>query len=155
MTPTLHSAEAVAAEIVRRLTLKTVAQGAETNLGKTVYAGRRHVDESMLPCATIIEGADVIGKVRTQIEYEVTQQYMLFAYLECDPAHPNNVAHAAIRDMKRAMFVTNGVADSRWGGLVPNVEYRGRDIGPRADGAAFVVAGIEIAVTYVERLGAL
>lgn len=148
----LHRAEDVAAEIKARIATRTVALGAETNLGATIFQGRRHVDDSMPPCVTIIEAEDTPGRVNVRDEYEVQQRYVLFAYVPCDPSNPNVAAHAAIRDMKRALFTTAGKSDVRWGGKIRSIEYIGRDIGPRADGAAFVVAAVEIVVTYVERL---
>jgi hypothetical protein len=145
----LHRAEDIAAEIKRRVALCTVAQGAETDLGTRVFQGRRAVDDSMPPCATIIEADDTPARGRVRDEYEISQRYIVFAYVPCAPDNPNIAAHAAIRDLKRAMFAGG---DFRFGGLVKIVEYVGRDIGPRADGAAFVVAAIELVVTYVERL---
>lgn len=149
----LHTAEAVAAEVKARVERCTVAQGAETDLAQTVWEGRRRISDDMIPCVSIIEGEDrPDSKMRT--EYEVGQHFVTFAYVPCDPAHPNRAAHAAIRDLKRAFFLTDGKADVTWGGKVRKVEYLGRDIGPRADGAAFVLASVEILVTFVERLHA-
>jgi hypothetical protein len=80
------------------------------------------------------------------------QEYILFAYVPCDPRNPNDAAHAAIRDMKRAIFRTAGAADTRLGGKVHRVRYLGRDIGPRADGAGVVLAAIEVEGQYAEDL---
>lgn len=145
-------AEDIGTEIQARLETRTIAQGAETNLGVKVYRGRRHVDDTMIPCAVIIEGDDLParGNVRTSVQLD--QRYVLFAYVPCDPDHPNDAAHAAIRDMKRALFSTAGAPDVKLGGKVRELEYLGRDIGPRADGAAFVLAAIEVGVEYVENL---
>lgn len=154
MTPSLHSAEAVAAEIKARLQTLTVAQGAETDIGTDVHMGRTKIDDSMIPCTVVIEADDQPARGRVGTQYEVTQRYVLFAYLTCDPMNPNEAAHAAIRDMKRAVFLTNGKDDVTMGGKVREVRYLGRDIGPRADGAAFVVAAMEITAEYVERLAA-
>lgn len=152
MSTSLHSAEAVGTELSARMATRTVAQGAETNLGATVYRGRRYVDDSMIPCCVVIEGDDAPARVSVGTRYNLDQRYVLFAYVPCDPNHPNDAAHAAIRDMKRAVFSTDGQPDVKLGGKVKEVEYLGRDIGPRADGASFVLAAIEVGVTYVENV---
>lgn len=150
----LHRAEDIAAEIKARVLRCTIAQGAETNLGATVFQGRRHVDDGMIPCATIIEAEDTPARGRLRDEYEIAQRYILFAYVPCSPNDPNVAAHAAIRDLKRCLFLTDGKSDGRLGGKVKLIEYVGRDIGPRADGAAFVVAAVEVVVSYAEILSA-
>ena len=150
----LHRAEDVAAEVRTRLARCTVAQGAETDIGATVYQGRRRIDEDMIPCVTVIEGPDTPDRTRVRDTYEIAQQYVIFAYVACDPNNPNVAAHAAIRDIKRSLFTTDGKGDGRFGGAVMGVDYLGRDIGPRADGAAFVVAAVEISVNYSEQLSA-
>jgi hypothetical protein len=149
----LHSGEAVGALIKQRLETRTIAQGAETDLGATVYLGRRHVDDTMIPCTTLIEGPDEPGRGHVVDEYEVAQKYIVFAYVPCDANAPNTAAHAAIRDIKRALFRTAaGGPDKNLGGQVRALRYLGRDIGPRADGAAFVVVGVEVEATYVEKM---
>lgn len=153
MSTLLQKAEDIGDEIAARLAKCTIALEAETDLGVKVYRGRRHVDDSMIPCSVVIEGDDVVERsnnVRT--DYRLTQRYVLFAYVKCDPNDPNIAAHAALRDMKRAIFNTDGKPDVRWGGRVRDVEYLGRDIGPRADGAAFVLAAIEIGIEYAENV---
>ncbi len=147
-----HSAEGVAAEIRTRILRCTIAQGAESDLGSVVYQGRRRVDDDMIPCASIIEADDVPARGRVRDEYEIAQRYVVFAYVPCDPDNPNTAAHAAIRDMKRALFSTDGKANVTMGGKVRRLHYLGRDIGPRADGAKFVVAAIEVQAEYVECL---
>lgn len=158
MNPILTSAEAVAAEILARLGVISVANGYETNLGAKVFAGRRSVDPSMLPCATLIEADDEIldiTNLRLGIpQVEIKQHYVMYAYLECDPDHPNATAHKAIRDFKKAIFNTDGKPDASFGRKVREVRYLGRDISPRADGSATVVAAIEITVQFVESLSA-
>lgn len=148
----LHRAEDIAAAIKTRLLARTVALGAETNLGRVVFQGRRHISDDMIPCATLIEGTDTPAQGRLRTEYELAQHYVIFAYVPCDPANPNIAAHAAIRDIKRALFTSAGKADAQMGGQVKLIEYAGRDIGPRADGAAYVVAAVDVVVHYVEML---
>jgi hypothetical protein len=145
-------AEDIGTDLGARLAACTVALGAETNLGAKVYRGRRHVDDTMIPCSVVIEGDDVPGRSNVRTDVQLSQRYVLFAYVPCDPDNPNDAAHAAIRDMKRALFNTAGQPDNKLGGKVREIEYLGRDIGPRSDGAAFVLAAIEVGVEYVENL---
>lgn len=155
MTTLLQSAEDVAAEIVARLGTITIAQGAETDCGLVVFQGRRDVSEEMIPCSVVIEAEDTPDASRPGTLIDLAQRYVLFAYVPCDPLNPNLAAHKALRDLKRAIFRTPGEPERawpRWGGKVRKVMYLGRDIGPRSDGAAFVLATIEISVEYVEDL---
>lgn len=148
----LHSAEAIAAEIKSRVDLIRIANGYETDIGVSVYQGLRRIDDEMIPCTVVIEGNDDPGPQQVNGDMQLGQKYVLFAYLPCDALHPNVAAHAAIRDLKRAVFITNGKPDRRWDRKVTEVTYLGRDIGPRTDGASFVLAAIEIEVKYVESL---
>lgn len=151
---TIRTAEDLAAEVKRRVALCTVAQGAETNLGAAVSEGRRQVSEDMIPCSTIIEAPDAPKWSQTGVLYETSQRFVVYAWVTCAAAHPNVAARAAIRDLKRALFTTAGRADPTWGRRVRLVQYLGKDIGPRADGASFVVAAIEFEVEFVEDLSA-
>lgn len=147
------NAEQIAIEIANRLATRTVAQGAETDLGAKVFRGRVRIHDDMIPCSVIIEGDDVVARERgVGPTVKIEQRYVLMAYVPCDPDNPNDAAHKAIRDLKKAMFVTGGKPDATWGRKVKEVAYLGRDIGPRADGAAFVLAIIEIAVEFPESL---
>jgi len=152
MSASLHTAEDIGTELSTRLAACTVALGAETDLGTRVYRGRRRIDDTMIPCAVVIEGDDVPDRGNVKTAYKLDQRYVLYAYVPCDPDNPNDAAHAAIRDLKRAVFNTGGAADPKLGGLVRDCVYLGRDIGPRADGASFVLAAIEIGVEYVENV---
>lgn len=153
---TLHSAEDVGLEISTRLRACLVSLGAETDLGMSVLRGRRVIDDDQIPCVAIIEGQDDVeeNEASREARAKIKQDYVLLAYIPCDPVNPNDAAHKALRDMKRAMFRTGVKADRTLGGKVTRVRYRGRDIGPRGDGAAFVVAALEINVEFVEDLSA-
>lgn len=149
----LHIAQAIGDEIRTRVAACTVAQGAETDLGATVFRGRRAVSDDMIPCVSIIEGDDHPSRERGPgVTAKLDQRYVLYAYVRCDANDPNVAAHAAIRDLKRAIFTTGGKPDQRLGGKVMRCDYLGRDIGPRGDGANFVLAVIEISVQYAEDL---
>lgn len=151
MTSLFFNAEGISAEAKRRLEMCTVAQGAETDLGAAVYQGRRTISDDMIPCSVILEGPDRVLELNG-LQCDLEQQYLLYAYVPCDPKHPNVAAHAALRDIKRAMFKTDGKPDWNWGRRVKRVKYEGKDIGPRTDGAAFVLVVVDLAVEYVETL---
>lgn len=150
MTP-ISTASGVAAEIFRRMEGIRIANGCETDIGRKVYRGKRKVDEDKVGdgCSVLIEGdddpQDRSGRKPT---IKNAQRYVLGAYVPCDADHPNDAAHAVLRDLKRAIF---GGAEN-FDGRVFYVSYRGRDIGPRADGVNIVFALIEIDVQFVEDL---
>ena len=152
MTELLKRAEDVAAEIVARLSRCTIALGAETDIGLKVHQGLKRIDDTMIPCAVLIEGDDVPENDRVGTQANLEQQYVVFGYLACDPKDPNVAAHKALRDLKRAIFTTDGKPDRRFGRRVLDVRYLGRDIGARTDGAGFVLAAVEFSVSYVEDL---
>lgn len=149
----LHTIAEVGAEIETRLLTLTVAQGAETNMATRFYRGRRVVSDDLVPCTVLIEAEDTPSDQRAPLTtIETTQRYAVLAYVPCDPANPNDAAHAAIRDIKRAIWRTANKPDVRLGGFVRRVKYAGKDIGPRADGEAFVVAVVEFDVEFAEDL---
>ena len=150
----LQTGEALAAEVLRRVALCTVAQGAETDLGAQVFEGRRKVEPDMMPCTSVIEADDTPSHSGGATRIENTQRFVIYAYLPCDPAHPNREARKAIRDLKRALFFTDGRRSTDWGRTVRGVKYLGKDIGPRPDGQAFVVAAVEFSVDFIEDLSA-
>ena len=146
---TLTTAAGIAQELSTRLEGAIVANGAETDIGVRVYRGRKNVDADSVPCTVLIEAGDTIADRPGRIPaVEVAQNYAVTAYLPCDPNNPNDAAHAAIRDIKRALFKSNATLD----GKVVRVSYKGRDIGPRIDGAAIVFCVVHIEVKYVEDL---
>jgi hypothetical protein len=147
----ISTAEGVAAEVTRRMELILKSGGFETDAGQKVYRGKRKVDEEKVGtgCLVLIEGDDdPVARPGRQPLYKNEQTYILGGYLPCSAEHPNDAAHALIRDLKRAIFSD----PENFGGAVDNVAYRGRDIGPRADGVNIVFAMIEIVVTFVEDL---
>jgi hypothetical protein len=154
MTTLLQSAGAIAAALTTRLQACTVALGAETNLGVKVFRGRRIPSDDLIPCTVLIEGEDTPDIKNVGTKADIEQRYVVYAYVPCDPDQPNDAAHAAIRDIKRALFRLNGKPDVNLGGQVRRVRYVGRDIGPRADGERFVVAAVEFVVEFVEDLSA-
>lgn len=153
---TYFTAEQIADEFSARLATITVANGFQTEIGTRVLDGAVKVDDEMVPCVSVVEGADMVqnGPSQRVVTAHILQQYAAVAYLACDPAAPNKAARKAIADMKRAIFRTDGKPDSTWGGRVRAVRYRGRNIGPRADGAPIVMAIVEIEVEFAEQLAA-
>lgn len=149
MTQVLSSADAIARYISDLMCEITVANGCETDIGLSVARGRRKIDDDQIPCSVIIEGEDQLGDTAGRYSIRVTQSYVLGGYSRCNPQHPNDTAHKIIRDIKRAIFTDTGPANN-WGGKVLKVEYRGRDIGPRADGVPIVFAIVHIDVSYAE-----
>jgi hypothetical protein len=149
-----HRAEDVGLEMKARVEQITVAMGAETDIGRTVRMGQRHVDDTMVPYTAVIEEADDPDREHRNTEYKVVQPFTFFAYLACDPANPNTAGHKALRDLKRALFRTGGKADHTLGGKVRSMRYLGKEFGPRKDGAAFLVVAIQVEVTYVEDVSA-
>lgn len=148
MSTLFNKASEIAQELDTRLKTITKANGFETDIGLKVFRGRRNIDDDAVPCAMLIEGNDQprsrAGKLAT---YEIEQNYVLGGYVPCDPDNPNDAAHALLRDLKKVVF-----SDDNLGRKVKSVDYKGRDIGPRTDGVAIVMAIIEISVVYVETL---
>lgn len=152
MTELLTRASDIAVALQTRLLLCNGIAPYETEIGARVFRGRRNVGEEVVPCTVLLEGADTAESTvgRSGVTAKIVQRYTIGAYLPCDPDHPNDAAHAAIRDIKRAVFGDGG----RLGGAVHTVLYKGRDIGARADGVAIVFVTVDIDVTYVENLSA-
>jgi hypothetical protein len=148
----LNRQEDIANEIGTRLSTRTLANGAETNIGMRVLHGRRHIDDDKVPCCVIVEGNDaplMADNLRSAMS-KTDKSYVLVAYDKCEADHPNRKAHAMIRDIKRAIF-----HDGRTlGGKVKSVDYLGCDIGPRKDGVGIVMATVEVRVEFVEDLAA-
>ena len=142
----------MANEVKRRLQLCTIAQGAETNLGIKVLHGQAAVEVDMAPCCKMVEGDDVPARANARTDYEIEQRFAAIAYLPCDVATPMTAAHAGVRDIKRALFTTDGKADYRWGGSIKSIEYLGKQMGFRAAGERMVLAIVEFSVTYVENV---
>lgn len=137
----------------------TTANGSETDIGMTVYQGRRNFEDRNIkeegPCAVLLEGEDRPGGQAGRDALLIRQDYIVGGYVLCDPDNPNIAAHAVIRDIKRALFTKQ---DSRLGGQVAltgcanTIEYKGRDIGARTDGHPIVFAVVHITVEYAETL---
>jgi hypothetical protein len=150
----LHTAEGVSAEIRRRLLTCTVAQGAETDLGRVVHHGQATIDVEQAPCCKLVEGDDVATRAGLKPDYEIEQRFAVIAYIPCTRDAPMTAAHAGARDIKRALFNTDGKPDTRLGGTVKVIEYSGKQMGFRKEGELMVLVIIEFGVTYVENVAA-
>lgn len=149
MNQVFKRAEDIALHLTALMGSITKANGYETDIGTSVARGRRKIDDDQIPCSVIIEGEDRLGDTAGRFDIRVTQSYVLGGYDQCNPQHPNDQAHKIIRDIKRAVFTDKG-HQNNWGGAVLKVEYRGRDIGPRADGVPIVFAIVHLDITYAE-----
>lgn len=141
------STEEVAEYLKTELVKVLVANGFETDLGERVFLGKRNVDEDEIPCVSIIEGEDQPGDTKNRDDVKIQVDFALAAYLKCDTDAPNTAAHAAIRDMKRVVWRAPNL-----GNRVGALEYRGRDIGARSDGEAFVMAVLHFSFSISENL---
>lgn len=151
----LNNAAEVAEHITTRLAAVQIANGAETDLGARVYRGRHNIDDDTVPCVVLFEGPDnPVDQpgMRAMAAVQVSPRYVIAAYVPCDKDNPNDAAHAAVRDIKRALFREDGKASVDFGGRVRKVTYKGRDIGPRADGRPIVFVTVDIVVDFSEDL---
>jgi len=145
----ITTADSVAALINSRLSAINIVAGYATDIGLRVFEGRLAIDDSQVPCCSLIEGSDQVQSRPGRLpSAQIVQSYAIVAYVHCDADKPNTAARLAIRDIKRAIFQS----DATFGGQVRLVTYKGRNIGPRADGAKIVMAIVEIDVEYVEDL---
>ena len=139
----LYTPDELGAELRRRLTLCT------ESLSDTpvVFRGRRKVDDEMMPCGVVIEGDSIpVERQALTTRYYLRAECAWQAYVLCDAADPNVAAHAALREMKRALWSDGPTMAGR----VRDLEWIGTDIAPRADGAGFVLAVLTFAATVIE-----
>lgn len=130
----------------------TQANGYHTDIGLRVFRGRRKIDESHLPCLVIIEGEDRPTKnADSRMEVPIEQDYVIGAYDFCDPDNPNDKGHLIIKDIKKALWNRNGMGGNL-GKRVHRFEYKGKDIGPRADGEPMVFAIVHAQALFAETL---
>lgn len=129
-----------------------VANGYRTDIGARVFRGKLKQDKDQMPYAVLIEGEDRPAD-QGVAQAVIIQQYAVGAYLACDADNPNDAAHDAIHDIKRAIFSQGeGPGRPRLGNRVKDVRYLGKDIGPRADGEASVFAVVHFECRFTETL---
>lgn len=143
------TAKTLAATLTARFATITVANGYLTDIGLRGFRGKLLLDETQVPCFVIREGDDAVQE-QTRTKARILQRYAVEGHDVCDPDNPNDKAHDILRDIKACMFSPS--ADRTFGGVVRNVFYRGRVIGPRDDGIAFVSASVEFDLEFAEEL---
>lgn len=151
MSP-LNKASDIAAFLKQRMELITKANGYYTDIGTRVLMGRRKIDASHVPCVVIIEGDDeTVRDADTRLEITMDLDFIFAAYLFCDPDHPNDAAHLAIKDIKRALW-DQGSMSGNLGRRVVSFKYKGKNIAPAANGEDSVAVQVYSQVRYSEKL---
>ena len=143
----LNKASEIGELLSAELATITIANGYLTDIGLTVFRGKRNVEDDQAPCCALIEGEDRVadeGPTQAVIDCD----YAAVAYMPCDPDNPNDAAHLAIKDIKK-LFFSKG---ARMGNQVKKISYKGRDIGPRADGKPLVMAVVHFTIRFSETL---
>lgn len=140
----------IALAISARLATIRVADGFNTDAGLKVYRGKRRFAADEVPIAVIFEGPDVV-RDRTRNSVSLAQRYSIEAHAVCQDAdQPNDTAHLLLEDLKRALFG----GDTTLGRMVKSIDYMGRSIGTREEGAHIAFASIDIDVVFGESPGA-
>ena len=132
-----------------------LADGYATDIGATVFRGRRAISPDHPPCCSIFEHEDEIekqspgtGAIHTAPVAFESLPVSIEAHAACDPDHPNVTAHAMVADIKRAIFG----GDLTWGTLATHTQYVGRNVGDRDAGTDIAFAQVLIKIGCVEDL---
>lgn len=150
----MSKASQLAAAINARISAITVANGYNTDIGATVYRGKRTANEDKVPFAFIIEGDDQVIE-QTNMTARVVIAYAVEGHATCDPDNPNDTVHLIVADLKKAIFggdVTFGGLLRQRPGTEPTLKYQGRTVGEREDGAKVVGAGVMFSCEILEDL---
>lgn len=131
-----------------RLAVIRTANGYATDIGERVHRGKKKLDEAGVPCVVIFEEEPVVGDENRRA-VKVAQSYFIEGHAACNPEQPNDVGHAIVADIRRAIF---SHADPTFGEVVRSLKYVTRHIGEREDGLAIVSAYVKVTVEYVEPL---
>ena len=149
----MSKAKQLAQAIYERVSTIRVANGYNTDIGLKVFRGRRTADEKDVPMSFIVEGDDEVLQQQTN-EVRVAIPFAIEGHTACDPDNPNDAVHDIVADLKRAIFG----GDRTFGGLVRSnnggqpLQYMGRTIGEREDGAKVVGAAILFKAEIMENL---
>lgn len=149
----MSKAKQLAAVIYDRITQISVANGYLTNIGAKVFRGKRTADEKDVPMSFIVEGDDEPLSQQGN-EVRIAIPFAVEGHDVCDPDNPNDKVHDIVSDLKRAIFG----GDRTFGGLVrgnnggQSLQYMGRTIGEREDGATVVGAAILFKAEILENL---
>lgn len=147
----LNKSADVASYISTVLSQIRIENGYSTDIGIRVFRGRKKIDDSQVPCISMIEADDDPGDVDTRLEIKITQRYVIGGYSYCDPDHPNDTAHLIVRDIKRALW-NKDTHGPNLGKRVKSLNYDGRDFGPRIDGEPIVFAVVHANAVFAETL---
>lgn len=152
----MSHAAALAAELAARLGAIRTANGYRSDVGIQVFRGRRRLPDGAVPCVVLFEGDDAMESSRGEQEARIRTTYVIEAHAACDPENPNDVAHDLLADMKRALFSSEAPRwpDGAGKRLWLELAYVGREIVPRSDGVARVLAALTITTVHHERLDA-
>jgi hypothetical protein len=136
-----------------------IANGNLTDIGSKIHRGRLKPvnDEAEVPCMSIIEGHEEVLTTSHNIQADrtvkklanVRQEYIIVGFDKCDPDDPLTRAHDMLEDIGRVMF-RGGLALDTFKDAT--IEYRGQDVGTRADGVAIVSAIMHVEVTFAKQL---
>lgn len=149
----MSKAKQLAQAIYERIAAITIANGYNTDIGLKVFRGRRTADEKDVPMSFIVEGDDEVLEQKGN-EVRIAVPFAVEGHTVCDPDNPNDAVHDIVADLKKAIFG----GDRTFGGLVrgPNggqpLQYAGRTIGEREDGAKVVGAAILFKAEITESL---
>lgn len=140
----------IAAEFSARLAQITVANGYQTDIGLRVFDGRRHLDETHMPCVVIVADDDDPAGMQPP-NAKTAMPWLLEGHMACDPDHPNVAGRKIVADLKKAVFSGDMMfGDKR----VLACRYGGRSIAPRADGLSLVSANILVVIEVIEDMAA-
>lgn len=147
----ISKADDIAIALVARLAQISIANGYQTDVGLRIFRGKTAIDPSEAPCLTLIEAGDTPTSNDSGENVALDGEFAIEANITCDPNNPALAAHAAIADIKKALFAGD---DLRLGGLAKSMRYLGRLMEPREPGTLVVGAAVRISVSWVEDLTA-
>lgn len=153
MDERMTDSEDLAAIFMVKLKNITRLQGSLTDIGKTVFDGRRQIEPTEMPCVIMHEGEDRLSDDDSKTQgmpkqASVIQHYVFEGIDSCDPAHPNVKARQIVHDLKKAIFATDDVLRRK----VISIRYTGKTFGAREGGTTMISAAIQIDVAYVNTL---
>jgi hypothetical protein len=141
----MSRANDIAEALKSRLEAIRTAAGYATDVGTTVYRGRRQLNEEN--ACTLFEGEEDASGAAKKEPYTVTAiiHFTAEGAVACDPLNPDLAGHDLVADMQRALFT----GDSTLGGLLAGpLTYTGRVIQPRQDGQSIVTVQIKLDAIY-------
>lgn len=149
------NSEDLAAIFLAKLKNITQLQGYRTDIGLTVFDGRRQIEPNEIPCSIFHEGEDRMADDDAKVsgmpkQASVIQHYVFEGITGCDPKHPNIAARAIVADLKKAIFATDDVLRRK----IIFIRYTGKTFGAREGGTTMISAAIQIDVSYISDLQA-